>query len=56
MHALDLDTLLAGYCALLFERHNTIEEVARRTKLDRRTVKRYLAMGTPGEGTSKGKG
>jgi transcriptional regulator with AAA-type ATPase domain len=53
---LDADTLLAGYCALLFERHNTIEEVARRTNLDRRTVKRYLAMRTPGEGRSKGKG
>jgi len=41
---LDADTLLAGYCALLRERHCTIEEVARRTNLDRRTVKRYLAM------------
>jgi DNA-binding NtrC family response regulator len=42
--SLDADTLLAGYCALLRERHCTIEEVARRTNLDRRTVKRYLAM------------
>ena len=41
---LDADALLAGYCALLHERHFTIEEVARRTNLDRRTVKRYLAM------------
>jgi transcriptional regulator of acetoin/glycerol metabolism len=38
------DTLLSGYCVLLHERHGTIEEVARRTSLDRRTVKRYLAM------------
>lgn len=41
---LDADTLLAGYCGLLHERHGTIEEVARRSNLDRRTVKRYLAM------------
>src|SRR5206468_1685833 len=39
---LDADELLAGYCALLQERHGTIEEVARRTNLDRRTVKAYL--------------
>lgn len=39
---LDADGLLAGYCTLLYERHNTIEEVARRTNLDRRTVKAYL--------------
>jgi hypothetical protein len=41
---LDADALLAGYCSLLHDRHYTIEEVARRTNLDRRTVKRYLAM------------
>lgn len=41
---LDADALLAGYCGLLHQRHCTIEEVARRTNLDRRTVKRYLAM------------
>lgn len=45
--SLDADALLAGYCALLHERHYTIEEVARRTNLDRRTVKRYLAMQRP---------
>ena len=49
---LDADALLAGYCQLLHERHQTIEEVARRTNLDRRTVKRYLGMAvappTPG--------
>jgi DNA-binding NtrC family response regulator len=39
---LDADALLAGYCTLLYERHGTIEEVARRTNLDRRTVKAYL--------------
>jgi DNA-binding NtrC family response regulator len=39
---LDADALLAGYCGLLYDRHGTIEEVARRTNLDRRTVKAYL--------------
>ena len=29
-------------CALLHGRHGTYEEVARRTGLDRRTVKKYL--------------
>lgn len=42
--SLDADSLLAGYCALLHQRHYTIEEVARRTNMDRRTVKRHLAM------------
>jgi transcriptional regulator with AAA-type ATPase domain len=42
--SLDANSLLSGYCALLHQRHYTIEEVARRTNLDRRTVKRYLAM------------
>ncbi|HUJ09634.1 MAG TPA: sigma 54-interacting transcriptional regulator [Verrucomicrobiae bacterium] len=39
---LDAEALLAFYCALLHERHNTYEEVARRTNLDRRTVKGYI--------------
>jgi DNA-binding NtrC family response regulator len=37
--SLDAETLLAGYCALLYERYGTYEEVARRTNLDRRTAK-----------------
>jgi hypothetical protein len=41
---LDADALLSGYCTLLHQRHATIEEVARRTNLDRRTVKRYLSQ------------
>jgi transcriptional regulator with AAA-type ATPase domain len=47
---LDADALLSGYCALLYERCRNLEEVARRTNLDRRTVKRYLAQGTPTQG------
>ncbi len=34
--------LLARYCGLLFDRLGTLEEVARRTGLDRRTVKKYV--------------
>ena len=36
------DEVLAGYCTLLYEKHGTYEEVARRAELDRRTVKKYL--------------
>lgn len=39
---MDAQALLADYCALLYRRHGTYEEVARRTKLDRRTVKKYV--------------
>ena len=37
--SLDAETLVSGYCELLYERHGTYEEVARRTNLDRRTAK-----------------
>jgi DNA-binding NtrC family response regulator len=40
--SLDADTLLAGYCALLHEKSGNYETVARLTKLDWRTVKKYL--------------
>ena len=36
------EELLAGYCALLYRRHGTYEEVARRAGLDRRTAKKYV--------------
>jgi DNA-binding NtrC family response regulator len=40
--ALDAHEVLSMYCALLYRRHGTYEEVAKRTKLDRRTVKKYV--------------
>jgi DNA-binding NtrC family response regulator len=44
---LDADTLLAGYCGLLHERMGNYEEVARRTGLDRRTVRKYVTLKRP---------
>jgi DNA-binding NtrC family response regulator len=38
----DAYTLLSNHCRRLFEQYGTYEEVARRTRLDRRTVKKYL--------------
>ena len=34
--------LLADYCRLLYQRYGTYEDVARRTGLDRRTVKKHI--------------
>jgi len=42
--SIDTDRLLAAYCKLLHRRHGTYEEVARRTGLDRRTAKKYIAQ------------
>jgi DNA-binding NtrC family response regulator len=39
---LSAQELLQRYCNLLYQRHGTYEEVARRTELDRRTVKKYI--------------
>jgi sigma-54 dependent transcriptional regulator, flagellar regulatory protein len=38
----DAETLLNTYCKLLYQKYGTYEEVARKTKLDRRTVKKHL--------------
>jgi len=42
---LDADELLGGYCARLLAQLGTLEAVAQRTHLDRRTVKRYAELG-----------
>ena len=39
---LEARELLRHCCRLLYERYPTLEEVARRTHLDRRTVKKYI--------------
>ncbi len=39
---LDAAGVLAGYCGLLYKRLGSYEEVARRTGLDRRTVKKHV--------------
>jgi transcriptional regulator with GAF, ATPase, and Fis domain len=39
---IDTQRLVTGYCCLLYRRFGTFEEVARRTGLDRRTVKKYI--------------
>jgi DNA-binding NtrC family response regulator len=41
---LNAQELLSGYCAMLYERYGTYEEVSRRMNLDRRTVKRYIEL------------
>ena len=38
----DAESLLAEYCRVLYDRYGTYEEVARITKLDRRTAKKYI--------------
>ena len=43
MGSLDAQTLVKRYCHSLYRRHGTYGEVARRTKLDRRTVKKYIS-------------
>ncbi len=40
--SIDAHRLVTGYCFHLHERYGTYEEVARRTELDRRTVKKYV--------------
>jgi len=41
--AYDADRLLTDYCTLLYKKHGSYEEVARRMKMDRRTVKKYIS-------------
>lgn len=44
---LTADELLGRYCAFLYERHGTYEEVARRTELNWRTVRKILGKFDP---------
>jgi transcriptional regulator of acetoin/glycerol metabolism len=39
-----IQNLVQGYCYLLYRRHGTFEEVARRAGLDRRTVKKHIKL------------
>jgi predicted AAA+ superfamily ATPase len=39
---IDTQCLVTGYCYMLHQRYGTFEAVARRTGLDRRTVKKYI--------------
>jgi DNA-binding NtrC family response regulator len=47
---LDADELLGGYCARLHALLGSYEAVARRTRLDRRTAKRYAELGRGADG------
>ena len=40
--ALDAQQLLERYCRMLYNETDNYEEVARRTGLDRRTIKKYV--------------
>lgn len=40
--SMDAQTILSNYCMMLYKQYGTFEEVARRVKLDRRTVKKYI--------------
>jgi len=42
--SLDAQQLMVEYCGLLYRRFGTYEEVARKTGLDRRTVKKYVLL------------
>ena len=48
--ALEARELTARYCALLYAKHGTYEEVARITGLDRRTVRKYVVQVGEDEG------
>ncbi|MEJ2638472.1 MAG: sigma 54-interacting transcriptional regulator [Desulfosarcinaceae bacterium] len=39
---IDAQSLISGYCRLLYQRHGTFEAVAKRARLDRRTAKKYI--------------
>lgn len=42
---LDAQSLIAGYCYMLYERHGTYEAVAQQVQMDRRTAKKHIKQG-----------
>lgn len=42
---IDAQSLICGYCYLLYQRHGTYEAVAKRVRFDRRTVKKHIEQG-----------
>jgi len=44
---LDAKSLLEVYCTMLYQKHGAYEKVAQITKLDRRTVKKYIRASEP---------
>ncbi len=42
--SLTAEEVLSRYCRALYEKYGTYEEVARRSRLDRRTVKKYIQL------------
>ena len=51
---LTADELLGHYCRQLYDRHGSYEEVARRTALDRRTVKKHVTSSAPPHAADRG--
>ncbi|MBL7215378.1 MAG: sigma-54-dependent Fis family transcriptional regulator [Phycisphaerae bacterium] len=45
--SLTAEELLNHYCQMLYKRHGSYEEVARRTGMDRRTVKKHITKNRP---------
>jgi DNA-binding NtrC family response regulator len=45
--SLNAETLLAGYCKVLYETNRNYEAVARKSNLDRRTVKKHIKSSFP---------
>ncbi|MCD4741811.1 MAG: sigma 54-interacting transcriptional regulator [Desulfobacteraceae bacterium] len=39
---IDIPSLISGYCTILYEHYGTYEKVARKTGLDRRTIKKHI--------------
>lgn len=42
---IDAQSLISGYCYLLYQRHGTYEAVAKRVRFDRRTAKKHIEQG-----------